>query len=249
MHAFYLNRSGQQLFCVNWSSGVDRSSRGLLLLPPLLDEVNLVRSFHAHTARLAARQGHDVLAFDLSCTGDSTGEFVDAAWSDWEADVAEACAWLAQRVDRLDVLAVQSAALHLSALLSAVEVSRVCLVQPALNGQSVLSEWLRIRVARALLEGRRETQASMKAVLERGEVVELSGYEIPAAVYQALPDVALSLDDLARAERTRIVDTGEVRLDGPSIENVRLESRWTWPLEQPNPPPELTRAVTEFLLE
>ena len=234
--------------------GVDgNADRGLLLLPPLLEEANLARSFQARIARGAAHAGHTALVFDLSCTGDSSGAFAHASWADWQADVEFVFSWMADRVPRVDILAIGSAALHLPVLLDTRDLSsaRICLVQPMLNGDAVVTDWLRIRVAGALIAGHRETQAELRQRLRAGEAVELGGYELSPGVYQGLVDTRLSFQDLAAVRSSRVVDAPTNDNGGQAatsaIERVDLSARWSWPLEQPEPPQALTRAVTEYL--
>lgn len=208
MQAFFLTSSARDLFCVYWSSEPLRTrAPGVLLLPPLVEEMNQVRSFHGRLARRLAASGFGVLECDLSATGDSAGEFVNASWSDWIEDVRAAYDWLAERSGRVHVVAVRSAALHLDRLGpdSSRPVGRACLVEPVLDGDSMLAEFLRIKVARSLFEERRETLVSLRAQLEAGATIEVAGYELSCTMYRDLRCARLRTESLATLEALRVI--------------------------------------------
>lgn len=148
--------------------------------------MNKCRPMVAETARRLARQGLRAVVVDLFGTGDSAGEFRDARLDDWRQDLALAAEWAAR--DGAPVRGIVG--LRFGALL-ALELAaslpgplRIALWQPVASGQLQLSQFLRLRVAGALLAGgapadqSAESVASLTADLKAGKVFEVGGYEL-----------------------------------------------------------------------
>ena len=104
----------------------------------------------ALAARALQRAGHDVLLVDLYGTGDSAGDFADASLAVWRDDLACAVGWLAAcGTTHLDVLAVRAGALLLPGIKPPAGLARgrVALWQPVISGRTLVSQFLRLRVA------------------------------------------------------------------------------------------------------
>ncbi|MGE0486820.1 MAG: hypothetical protein AB7Q81_21890 [Gammaproteobacteria bacterium] len=259
MRPFFLNHAGRRLFCAHWPATAPAPSRpGILLLPPLFEDVNQVRSFHGRLARRFAASGGEVLQCDVSGTGDSSGEFVAARWTAWCEDLAAAAAWLGERCDVLHLVAVRGAALHVAALL-AVAGSRVRglrLVAPTVTGEAAVNEFLRIRVARSLFEGRRESVASLRERLAAGETVEIGGYELAGALAGDLQALSLDAAMLENLDDVRLVDAAgtAAQLDAwwlaveavrPGARRTSLDVELAWSVERPEPAPGVLDAVMD----
>lgn len=179
-------------------------ARGALLyLPPLTEEMNRCRALVSAQARALAAAGQAVLLLDYFGTGDSAGELKDASWDIWHADIDDAAAWLAQQTG----LPVSLWGCRLGALLAAEAASRaperfrhLLLWQPVVDGKLFLTQFLRLRVAALMDKGLPpETTDQMRARLAAGESIAISGYELPAALANAIDRARLTDLDLRHA--------------------------------------------------
>lgn len=170
-----------------------RLARGfsLLYLPPFAEEMNCSRRVVALQARRLAEIGVGVLLLDPYGTGDSGGDFREADWEIWLGDANAATAWLRSHTGgeiglwglRLGaLLALRSIALQPGAF------RRVLLWQPVVDGHTMLTQFLRLRLAGNLAgDGASETTRTMRQKLAAGEPLEVAGYEVP-------PNLAAAID-------------------------------------------------------
>ena len=194
-------RQGQR-FCL-FHPPAHKARGALLYVHPFAEEMNKTRRMAALQARSFAQQGYGVLQIDLFGCGDSSGDFSDARWDIWIQDLQLAWQWLAQHCHGpTDVWG-----LRLGALLAldfsadaAMQVQRLILWQPVLNGKSHLNQFLRMRMAsqmladdaasgagNATLGNSSITNAALRAQLAAGSMVEVGGYELA-------PELAAAID-------------------------------------------------------
>jgi exosortase A-associated hydrolase 2 len=165
-------------------------------LHPFAEEMNKSRRMAATQARALAASGYGVLQIDLAGCGDSEGDFGDARWEDWLADVDAARNWLHARLN----MDVGLWGLRLGALLAldyarSAPVAQLLLWQPVLQGSAFITQFLRLRVAGDMLDpdaaaggGTRQ----LRAQLANGEALEIGGYLLA-------PQLAASMDALDAA--------------------------------------------------
>lgn len=205
MQPFHLELDGRRLFCVQ--QGPLQSGDAVLVLPPFAEEMNQARRFHTLLAQALQGQGFASLRFDLSMTGDSSGEFRDADLALWRDDVAAVLSWLAPRVRAVHVFALRSAALLLPLLPPVLRpaTGRVCLLEPAQDGERMLGEFLRIKVARSLFEGERISVDNLRDRLQDGAYVEVSGYELSPTLFAQLRTLDPRRAPLIEASAVRVL--------------------------------------------
>ena len=192
---FFLAADPGQRFCLFFPpAGPARGA--VLYVPPFGDEMNKSRRMAALAARALAGRGVGVLLLDLHGCGDSSGDFADARWEGWKADLAAGCAWLKTRLG----VPVSLLGLRLGALLAldyartAVHpVDKLVLWQPVPSGAVYLTQFLRLLTANAMLADSGDKPAAdktstsaLRAALLGGETLEVAGYEIAPALAQAL---------------------------------------------------------------
>ena len=156
-------------------------SGALLFVPPFGDEMNRSRRMVAETARELARTGQAVLVVDPFGTGDSEGDFGQATWSRWCADIRAMLAWLVARGHgAVSLWGMRlGASLALAASRGSEHVDRLLLWQPVVSGATFLAQVLRVRVAAtAFRGGTRETVAGLKEICRHEGHVEIGGYSI-----------------------------------------------------------------------
>jgi exosortase A-associated hydrolase 2 len=175
-------------------------ARGALLyLHPFADEMNKTRRLAAQQARALAARGIGVLLLDLHGCGDSGGDFVDARWETWRADVALGRDWLEQRLGLRAGLwgARLGALLALDAAQAGPAPERLLLWQPVLSGAVALNQFLRLRVAGDMLadagSGSGGGTRALRARLAAGSPLEVAGYELAPQLAAALEPLEAAL--------------------------------------------------------
>jgi exosortase A-associated hydrolase 2 len=157
------------------------SLRAALHVPAFAEEMNKSRRMVALQVRELAEQGYAVLELDLFGTGDSCGNFGEASWSIWLQNVADAVAWLRQQGAQTITLW----GLRLGGLLAMDFVSQhpgvvdnLVVWQPILNADSFVTQFLRLRVAAAMMNNAipQEKTSDLKNQLQQGNALEVAGY-------------------------------------------------------------------------
>jgi len=226
----FLGTPGGARFCLyHPPHGVARGA--LLYLHPFAEEMNKSRRMAALAARRLAVRGVGVLQLDLHGCGDSGGEFHEARWDGWQADVKSGLDWLQTRLG----LRAGLWGLRLGALLAldyAAQAqqapARLLLWQPVLSGAQHLNQFLRLRVAGDMLQESGASgggTAALRKRLQAGEVLEIGGYELHPALALGLEGV-----DAARLAAPRCrVDWFEIVAEAgrpPAAAATRLLESW-----------------------
>ncbi|MGH8854478.1 MAG: hydrolase 2, exosortase A system-associated [Telluria sp.] len=199
---FFLDAEPGQRFCL-FHPPQGQCRGALLYVHPFGDEMNKARRMAALTARRMAARGYGVLQLDLYGCGDSSGDFADARWEIWLADLEAAHAWLHAR------LGVPAGlwGLRLGGLLALDYASRgtqsvpdILLWQPVQQGGAYLKQFLRLLSVNEMLaqpeseQGKAASNTSMlRATLLGGQALEVAGYELA-------PELAAAIDVLDAAK-------------------------------------------------
>lgn len=188
--AFFLKGS----FCIHHppAGGVARGA--VLYVPPFAEEMNKSRRMAALQSRAFARAGLAVLQVDPRGTGDSEGDFGDFGWTDWLADIGHAADWLRHRWPvPLTLWGLRSGCLLATA--AAPGLSEPCdflFWQPTPSGRTVLQQFLRLKLAGAMLAGgERAGTKELRAQLARGEPLEVAGYRLRPELAEGLEGATL----------------------------------------------------------
>lgn len=189
----------------------------VLFVHAFAEEMNKSRRMAALAARSLAEAGHAVLQVDLLGCGDSSGDLVDARWSDWLDDVRLGVRWLRQRHGqdlplwlwghRVGALVAAGAARHLD------EDCQFMFWHPNTSGKQPLAQFLRLKTVAAMLQGAQSGGApDLRKALVQGQNVEVAGYTLGAAL--ALDMEAASLSPPPRARRALFLEVQAVQADG-----------------------------------
>jgi len=189
--AFFLPRGSGRRFCILHRPADEKLVRGAVLyVHPFAEEMNKCRRMAALAARAMARKGWAVLLIDLLGCGDSTESFADASWHEWLADVKAGWELLRGRFGGAPWLwGARAGALLACEASVEIEDARAALFwQPVISGRQHLTQFLRLKVAREALSGTRGSEAmqAIRATLEAGQPVEISGYELSPSVARGL---------------------------------------------------------------
>ena len=182
------------MFCLYRAPSGTPPCGAVLYLHPFAEEMHKSRRMVAQQARYLAAAGWAVLQIDLTGCGDSAGDFGDATWDGWLDDAALGLAWLKTESGHTPCLwGLRTGALLALDLAAeqariAVEVGRVVLWQPVVDGELFLNQFLRLRLAREMLAGG-QAQSGLKALrtaLEGRAHLEIAGFMLSAPMAQAL---------------------------------------------------------------
>jgi exosortase A-associated hydrolase 2 len=269
---FFLKRSSHRLFSVYTPPSKAIPAKGcMLFIHPFAEEMNRSRRMSALLAQALSQAGWGVLRVDLLGCGDSSGDFADADWSAWLADIRAALDWLHQRGDGKITLV----GLRLGATLAVqtardapAMIDRLALWQPVISGKTMLTQFLRIRVAAAMTAGESgaggpvSTQ-SLRDRLNAGKTVEIAGYEIPPRLARALdalelgagpPPAAIPVHWLElSAEPGRPVSPGASRVieawqdAGCAVAAETIVGEPFWNLQETTLAPALIARMTEIM--
>lgn len=198
MEAFFLPVGEGSRFCLfHAATGPLRGA--FVHVHAFAEEMNLSRRMAALQVRALAAAGHAVLQIDLRGCGDSDGDFADADWSDWVADVAAAARWLAARTKSspgywgvrggclLAAEAARQAGLPATFLFW----------QPVISGALHWRQFLRIRQAAQAIGNRPAAAATSGDELATG--VEVAGYRVSPGLARGLSEARLELPAGSRA--------------------------------------------------
>ena len=194
-------------FCLLLEPPETVASRGaVLFVHAFAEEMNNSRRVAAVQARTLADAGWTVLLIDLFGCGDSSGDFGEATWPRWLADVLEAADWLRKRTHHQPVLwGMRAGCLLVCQAASRIApVPALLLWQPVVSGKQYLQQFLRLKVAQQIVAATGEQftgTAELRQRLTAGETLEIAGYALSAALATELERAELQPPSTA----TRVV--------------------------------------------
>lgn len=267
LEPFYLPLGGGRRFCILHEPAASVADGGVMLyVHPFAEEMNKSRRIAALQSRTLAAAGWTVLQIDLGGCGDSEGDFADASWQGWVADVRDAAAWLGERCERAPWLwGLRSGCLVANAAAQALPALQGLLFwQPVLSGVQFLQQFLRLKVAARILgaaDAPRVDTRELRERLLRGEGVEVAGYELSPALASGLEAAELApvpgaapvawlevsgapAADLSPAARTR---AAQWRAAGHRVDSRCVAGQAFWQTQEITECPALIEGTLEVL--
>jgi len=128
-------------------------------------------------------QGYAVLVLDLFGTGDSGGDFGEATWECWLSDVATGIVWLKEQgIAQVDLWSLRTGNLLAMDYVARNpgKIEHLLLWQPVMNGDTFVTQFLRLRVAAAMMNSAapQEKTGDLKKQLQQGQMLEVAGYSL-----------------------------------------------------------------------
>ena len=169
----------------------------MLYVHPFAEEMNKSRRMAAMQSSALAEAGWTVLQIDLFACGDSEGDFGEASWQQWVADVAEAGTWLGEQTGR----AICLWGLRVGCLLARQAAEGISpsppllLWQPVLSGRQALQQFLRLKVTGQILAETASDRVGVRELREQlasGETLEVAGYTLSPALALGLEAAELA---------------------------------------------------------
>jgi len=192
---FFLAGGLGRLLAVRWQARSAPAGRALLVVSPFAEEMNKCRPMMARAAADYGTRHGLALLVDLYGTGDSEGDFRDATVARWRHDLRSATEWLeGQGVRTLDVLAVRAGALLpvRDVLGPQIEPGRLALWQPVVRGQQAMTQFLRMRLAGAMVAGQPGGNEDPRAVAREQGYVEVAGYDLSETLVRGFDELVLA---------------------------------------------------------
>lgn len=195
----FADTSSGRLLLVWFEPGQQESSgHTVVILPPFGEELNKSRRMIAEQARSLASMGTSVVVPDLFGTGDSQGDFTDATFDIWKANMH----WVIDLVDSNDVgqgyslLAIRFGALLLAEL-DALHIARskqILLWNAYIDGKLFLRQLLRTRLASQMLLNQEDKESieDLLSMLQSGSAVDVGGYTLSPDLVLAIQSTSLS---------------------------------------------------------
>jgi exosortase A-associated hydrolase 2 len=182
----YVESKKGELFVTTWRP-LEPPKHVVLFVPPFGDEMNKSRRMIAECGYALAAQSVATVLPDLYGTGDSAGDFHEADWSTWLADLQAVSKWAASEGLLIDSLVAVRLGAELAAEATASEMlpplQRTVLWNPLFDANKYLTQFLRLRItATAMQGGQKETTADIKQRFQRGEAVQVAGYKLSATL-------------------------------------------------------------------
>jgi uncharacterized protein len=208
--AFFLPVEGAepgQRFCLFHPAQGGRVRGSVLYVHPFAEEMNKSRRMAALQSRALAKAGYNVLQIDLLGCGDSSGDFGDATWQDWVDDVLRGVNWMRRcNIEPLWLWGLRAGCLlAVDAARQAKLAANFLFWAPTPSGKVVIQQFLRLKSAAQMLEGRGPGQAqTARQQLALGVTVEVAGYMLGAGLATGMENTEfapLSTElDIARVE-------------------------------------------------
>lgn len=203
MKPFFLPNHTGALFCLYYPPVNRPVKQAILHIPAFAEEMIKSRRMVALQARAFAEMGYAVLVLDLFGTGDSTGDFGETTWDIWLQNIDAGIEWLKQQGTQTIALW----GLRTGALLAMDHASRnpqkidqLLCWQPVLNGETFITQFLRLRVAAAMMDSNapKEKTSDLKRQLLDDHALEVAGYCLNPGLIKPL--LALRADRLPLQE-------------------------------------------------
>jgi exosortase A-associated hydrolase 2 len=203
------------------------AKKAILFIPPFAEEMNKARRMVALQARAFCQQGYAVLLLDLFGTGDSQGDFSEAKWSTWLANIETAYHWLRDKgIEDVSLWGLRVGVLLAMDFLQQhplIKIDQLIGWQPVLKGELFGAQFLRLRIASAMMDKNapKEKVADLKARLEAGETIEVAGYSLHPDLMLPLMALEAGQFDLANVAQCHVFEMIAAETQAASVSTRR----------------------------
>ena len=192
---FFLSNNAGAIFCVYTAPANSRPHTSIIYLHPFAEEMHKSRRMSSLQAKRFAEEGYAVLQLDLVGCGDSSGDFEDATFENWEACIHMGYNWLVNKTNTPVYLwGLRLGATLAAKIVSQLQIAGLILWQPIANGENYLNQFLRIRVASEMLASTQQYLGikQLRNQLASGASVEVGGYTLSPRLASDIDNIALT---------------------------------------------------------
>ncbi|MBF0266836.1 MAG: hypothetical protein HQL46_16355 [Gammaproteobacteria bacterium] len=190
--AFYLVSQGKKLFALFYQPNANVLGQ-LLVFPPFAEEMNRSRRQIIDLAGQLANSGYQVLIIDLFGTGDSEGDFSEANWDIWQANMLDGMKFLFEKTpsnSSLDILGIRLGCLlaldtlqSKNSILDKISINHFLSWQPVFNAKNHSQQFLRLQLTKKLTSS---TNNSSNNSQNKNTYTEVAGYCYPLQLQDQL---------------------------------------------------------------
>ncbi len=184
----YIPRDAEHLYA-SFHPAPDTARGRVLIFTPFGEERKCSYRLLAETAHELAAAGYDVLRFDLSGTGESTGHHADATIDGWQADIAAAAKALGQESDGAEfwLLGARFGA-NLALKTELEDVAGMVLWEPVLSGEAYIEEMIRRKQIKEMMGGGQASSYGdeLAARWTKGDSVDFDGFAVGAELKKGM---------------------------------------------------------------
>lgn len=176
---FYLDHRGEHLYVVRHAAGGARPRASVVLAGPMTLERSHGYLTWTRWARNLAANGFDVYRFDYRGVGESSGDFTQQTFANWQEDLEAVVAHArATSRGRVVVLGLRLGALLGRKVFDSHAADAFIAWDPPTGGTAMLMDMLRRKLAADYMEfgGERKTRDEYVRELEAGATIEVEGY-------------------------------------------------------------------------
>jgi alpha/beta superfamily hydrolase len=201
---------GEQLYTVHHRARGGECRGVVILAGPLATERAHAYLTWVRWAREIANGGFDAFRFDYRGTGESTGEFASMTMDTWLADLHACIEHVARARPGVPIVlhGLRMGALLAARAFAEKRADAMLLWEPPQSARALLAEVLRRKLAEDYAENPgapRKTRDAYVAELERGELVEVEGYDWSNALWASAEVLPLEVPDADDKRPWRIV--------------------------------------------
>jgi exosortase A-associated hydrolase 2 len=229
LDARFIDTEDGRLFVVDWSPRAAISQGAVMVVAPLGEEMNKSRKLFSDLGCALAQAGFTLIVADLIGTGDSDGDFEDASMDLWVRNLDAVADWAVKRGLQIDgLLGVRFGCLLAAHWLRARDRRVPCTVfwQPVVDGNQIVRQWLRLRVAASMFDGKgKTTNADLERRLNAGESIDVAGYSLTAEFARELRllDLTKLLGD--HVGRLHVFEIGDPDECSAAVQRMKQEQQ------------------------
>jgi exosortase A-associated hydrolase 2 len=193
-----------RLFCLKTSYEQSDCRHVVLLIPPFAEEMNKSRKMMSLLLSKVVSDTTSGYLFDLFGTGDSEGEFAEASWETWQANLISMFEFVAAHdaVKTVSVVALRTGALLFNSTLAelanvplAHKLSSIHYWNPVFNPSLFIGQFLRLKLAANMMRGdgpKQSVKELRQQLLEDGEL-EVAGYTLNNKLIESMEEATINI--------------------------------------------------------
>lgn len=228
LRPFFFTSQGARLFGCFHPAKEPAHALGVVVVHPFMEERQDAHAVLFDLARNLASAGFPTLRFDQYGCGDSEGEWDDATVSHWLTDVGSAVTALRAEasIPEVALVGLRFGATLASLAAASVGATKLALIQPVARGDTYVADLLLANLASEMVLNRRAgvTKELLIERLASGASINLFGYHLTAAQYDALRAIDLARDATHDGPTTLLLDVARTPTAKTSKELQALAS-------------------------